>query len=87
MSLMLRVLRHPWTFALDTFLVRWTGISWMDRLLAERSGFRRGHQFLAIETTGRRSGRKRRVAVVCFTLEGHLLVAGSKGGAPRVSTS
>ncbi|MBA6411784.1 nitroreductase family deazaflavin-dependent oxidoreductase [Parahaliea sp. F7430] len=66
--------------ALDRFLVRWTGFSLTTWVFARASGYAPG-PVLYLETIGRRSGRKRAVAVPYFDRDGQRLLVASKGGA------
>jgi len=43
----------------------------------------RGSRVLLLTTTGARTGRPRMVALIYFTVDGHMIVVGSKGGAAK----
>jgi F420H(2)-dependent quinone reductase len=62
--------------------VRWTGFSLTTWVFARASGFEPG-PVLYLQARGRKSGKKRGVALPYFELEGRRLLVASMGGAPR----
>ncbi|GAD48007.1 hypothetical protein NT2_02_00900 [Caenibius tardaugens NBRC 16725] len=72
----------PRGLALDKFLVRHFGYSLTTKVFARSQGYA-PPSVLYLETTGRKSGQKRGVAVPYFEVDGKILVVGSKGGAPE----
>jgi deazaflavin-dependent oxidoreductase (nitroreductase family) len=69
--------------AFDRFMVRWTGWSPLSAAFARQAGIRNESRNLALVMRGRKSGRKRTVALSYFEIDGHMLVVGSGGGAPE----
>lgn len=72
----------PRGLALDKFLVRHFGYSLTTKVFARSQGYE-PPSVLYLETTGRKSGQTRGVAVPYFEVDGKILVVGSKGGAPE----
>ncbi|HUH37739.1 MAG TPA: nitroreductase/quinone reductase family protein [Spongiibacteraceae bacterium] len=79
--MLLRWLMSPRGLAFDRWLVRVSGHSLLNRVFARQAGMQ-ARPALLLETTGRRSGEPRQVALPYFELDGLLLVVGSKGGMP-----
>jgi len=77
-----RILLGPHGGKLDRIAVRWLGYSPMSRAYAAQHGLKDESRTLLLVTKGRRTGRRRPVALSYFELGGHLIVVGSKGGAP-----
>ena len=73
--------RAAWAF--DRVMVRWTGWSPQSAVFALAAGIKNESRNLALVTRGRKSGRKRMVALSYFEINGHMLVVGSAGGAPE----
>jgi len=73
----------PAGWAFDRFMVRWAGASPLSAVFAWQAGIRNESRTLALVVKGRRSGRKRSVALAYFEIGGHLLVVGSAGAAPE----
>ena len=73
--------RAGWAF--DRLMVRRAGWSPLSAVFAWQAGIRNESRNLALVTTGRKSGRKRTVALSYFEIDGHMLVVGSAGGAPE----
>jgi deazaflavin-dependent oxidoreductase (nitroreductase family) len=73
--------RAAWAF--DRIAVRWTGKSPLSAVFAWQAGIKNESRNLALVTKGRKSGRKRTVALSWFEIDGHMLVVGSAGGAPH----
>ena len=69
--------------AFDRFMVRWTGWSPLSAAFARQAGIKNESRNLALVTRGRKSGKKRTVALSYFEIDGHMLVVGSAGGAPE----
>jgi len=67
---------------LDKTFVRWLGFSPMSGKFAKQAGIKDESQALLLEMKGRKSGKKRTVALTYFNIAGRMLVVGSKGGAP-----
>lgn len=67
--------------AFDRWLVRYTGHSLLNRIFARQAGIR-AQPALLLETKGRKTGIIRSAALPYFSIDGHLLVVGSRGGAP-----
>ena len=74
-------LMSPRGLALDKVIVRWLGFSLVNRVFARQAGIE-PNPGLLLETTGRRSGKRRAVVLPYFERDGKLLVVGSRGGAP-----
>jgi len=73
----------PAGWAFDRFMVRWAGASPLSAVFAWQAGIRNESRTLALVAKGRKSGKKRSVALAYFEIAGHLLVVGSAGGAPE----
>ena len=72
----------PLGWKLDRFAVRWLGFSPMSREYARKNGLKDESRSLLLVVKGRKTGKKRSAALSYFTIDGHMLVVGSKGGAP-----
>jgi len=72
----------PAGWAFDRFMVRWTGKSPLSAVFAWQAGIKNESQNLALVTRGRKSGKRRTVALSYFEIDGHRLVVGSAGGSP-----
>lgn len=79
--MVLRWLMSPNGLAFDRWLVKVTGHSLLNRVFAKQTGMK-PRPALVLETTGRRSGEARQVALPYFEMDGLLLIVGSKGGMP-----
>jgi deazaflavin-dependent oxidoreductase (nitroreductase family) len=77
-----RFLMTPAGWALDRFWVRWFGFSPVSRAFAKAHGLEDKGRYLLLVVKGRKTGKKRSVALSYFEIDGHMLVVGSKGGAP-----
>ena len=73
----------PAGWAFDRFMVRWAGWSPLSAVFARQAGIKNESRTLALVVKGRKSGKKRSVALAWFEIGGHLLVVGSAGGAPE----
>ena len=73
--------RAAWAF--DRIMVRWAGWSPLSAVFARAAGIKNESRNLALVTRGRKSGRRRMVALSYFEIDGHMLVVGSAGGAPQ----
>ena len=80
--MLLKLMRTPFGFALDRFLVRWWGRSLLLQS-AERAGVMRAAPVLLLVTEGCKSGKKRSAVLPYFVAQGKLFIVGSKGGAPK----
>lgn len=78
-----KLIMSPAGWAFDRFMVRWAGWSPLSAAFARAAGIKNESRTLALVTRGRRSGRKRTVALAWFEIDGKVLVVGSAGGAPR----
>jgi deazaflavin-dependent oxidoreductase (nitroreductase family) len=78
-----KVIMSPAGWAFDRFMVRWTGSSPLSAVFAWQARIKNESRNLALVTKGRKSGRKRMVALSYFEIDDHLLVVGSAGGAPQ----
>jgi len=72
----------PAGWAFDRFMVRRAGWSPLSAVFARQAGIKNESRTLALVVKGRKSGKKRSVALAWFEIGGHLLVVGSAGGAP-----
>jgi deazaflavin-dependent oxidoreductase (nitroreductase family) len=63
-------------------MVRWTGGSPLSALFARNAGIKNESRTLVLVVKGRKTGKKRSVALAYFEVNGHLLVVGSAGGSP-----
>jgi len=70
-------------WALDRFMVRRTGWSPLSAVFALQAGIKNESRNLALVTKGRKSGKRRTVALSYFEIDGRMLVVGSAGGAPE----
>jgi len=77
-----RFLMSPAGWAMDRFWVRWFGFSPVSRAFAKAHGLEDKGRYLLLVVKGRKTGKKRSAALSYFEIDGHLLVVGSKGGAP-----
>jgi len=73
----------PAGWAFDRFMVRRAGWSPLSAVFARQAGIKNESRTLALVVKGRKSGKKRSVALAWFEIGGHLLVVGSAGGAPE----
>jgi len=73
--------RAAW--ALDRIAVRWIGWSPQSAIFARAAGIKNESRNLALVTKGRKTGKKRTVALSYFEIDGHMLVVGSAGGSPQ----
>ena|ERR1019366_3680447 len=80
--MLMKLVMSPAGWALDRLAVRWTGISPLSALFARQNGIRNESRVLVLVTKGRKTGKKRSVALAYFEIDGHLLVVGSAGGNP-----
>ena len=78
-----RLIMSPAGWAFDRFMVRWAGWSPLSAVFARQAGIKNESRTLALVVKGRKSGKKRSVALAWFEIGGHLLVVGSAGGAPE----
>jgi deazaflavin-dependent oxidoreductase (nitroreductase family) len=81
MKRLIRLLLTPRGQRADLWLVRLSGRSLLNELMARRQGFR-PQPMLVLRSRGARSGRWREAALPYFTFGETLVVVGSKGGAP-----
>jgi deazaflavin-dependent oxidoreductase (nitroreductase family) len=72
----------PRGLKLDRNLVRWTGHSLTIPVFARATGFKPGPA-LYLETTGRKSGVTRGVALPYFEYDDKIMIVGSNGGGPQ----
>jgi deazaflavin-dependent oxidoreductase (nitroreductase family) len=79
---LLKLIMSPAGWAFDRFMVRWTGSSPLSAVFAFQNGIKNESRTLVLEAKGRKSGKKRSVALAYFEIDGHLLVVGSAGGSP-----
>jgi deazaflavin-dependent oxidoreductase (nitroreductase family) len=79
---LLKLLRTPFGFALDRFLVRWWGRSLL-LMAANRAGVMRDAPVLLLQTVGRKSGKRRSAVLPYFMAQDAMFIIGSKGGAPK----
>jgi F420H(2)-dependent quinone reductase len=77
-----KFLMSPAGWAMDRFWVRWFGFSPTSRAFAKAHGLEDKGRYLLLIVKGRKSGKKRSAALSYFTIDGKMLVVGSKGGAP-----
>ena len=77
-----KLIMSPAGWAFDRFMVRWTGASPMSAVFAYQNGIKNESRTLVLVVKGRKTGRKRSVALAYFEIGGHLLVVGSAGGSP-----
>jgi deazaflavin-dependent oxidoreductase (nitroreductase family) len=77
-----KFLMSPAGWAMDRFWVRWFGYSPVSRAFAKANGLEDKGRYLLLVVKGRKTGKKRSVALSYFKIDGHMLVVGSKGGAP-----
>ena len=67
--------------AFDRYIIQWTGQSLLNRLFSPAAGFE-VQPALVLETRGRLTGRPRAVGLPYFTVEGKMMLVGSRGGSP-----
>lgn len=79
----IRFIMSPAGARLDKFFVRWFAISPLSKAYARASGIQDRGRYLLLVTKGRKSGKKRSTSLSYFEIDGHLLVVGSGGGAPK----
>lgn len=79
--MLVKFMLSPFGLKLDRFLVKWTGASLLNRIFARNSGFE-PQPALLLATRGRKSGKKREVALPYFRIDNRVVLVGSKGGAP-----
>jgi deazaflavin-dependent oxidoreductase (nitroreductase family) len=77
-----KLIMSPAGWAFDRFMVRWTGSSPLSAVFAYQNGIKNESRTLVLVVQGRKTGRKRSVALAYFEIDGHLLVVGSAGGSP-----
>jgi deazaflavin-dependent oxidoreductase (nitroreductase family) len=77
-----QLIMSPAGWAFDRFMVRWTGSSPMSAVFAYQNGIKNESRTLVLVVKGRKSGKKRSVALAYFGIDDHLLVVGSAGGNP-----
>lgn len=77
-----KLIMSPAGWAFDRFIVRWTGSSPMSAVFAYQNGIKNESRTLVLVVKGRKTGKKRSVALAYFEVDGHLLVVGSAGGSP-----
>jgi deazaflavin-dependent oxidoreductase (nitroreductase family) len=77
-----KFLMSPAGWAMDRFWVRWFGYSPVSRAFARANGLEDKGRYLLLVVKGRKTGKKRAVALSYFEIDGRMLVVGSKGGAP-----
>jgi deazaflavin-dependent oxidoreductase (nitroreductase family) len=77
-----KLIMSPAGWAFDRFMVRWTGLSPLSAVFAHQNGIKNESRTLVLVVKGRKTGRKRSVALAYFEIDGHLLVVGSAGGSP-----
>jgi deazaflavin-dependent oxidoreductase (nitroreductase family) len=77
-----KFLMSPAGWAMDRFWVRWFGYSPVSRAFAKAHGLEDKGRYLLLIVKGRKTGKKRSAALSYFTIDGRMLVVGSKGGAP-----
>ncbi len=80
--MLMKLAMSPAGWALDRYAVRWTGASPLSALFARQNGIKNESRVLVLVTKGRKTGRKRSVALAYFEIDGHMLVVGSAGGNP-----
>jgi deazaflavin-dependent oxidoreductase (nitroreductase family) len=80
--MLMKFLMSPAGWAMDRFMVRWFGISPLSKAFAKLNGLQDKGRYLLLVVKGRKTGKKRSVALSYFQIDGRLLVVGSKGGAP-----
>ncbi len=80
--MLMKLAMSPAGWALDRIAVRWTGVSPLSTLFARQNGIKNESRVLVLVVKGRRTGKKRSVALAYFEIDGHLLVVGSAGGSP-----
>ena len=80
--MLMKFVVSPRGLTLDRFLVRWTGRSLTIPVFARATGFTPGPA-LFLETTGRKTGNTRGVALPYFEYDDKIMIVGSNGGAPR----
>jgi len=78
-----KLIMSPAGWAFDRFMVRRAGWSPLSAVFARQAGIKNESRTLALVVKGRKSGKKRSVALAWFEIDGHLLVVGSAGGAPE----
>lgn len=78
-----KLIMSPAGWAFDRFMVRRTGWSPLSVVFAQGAGIKNESRNLALVTRGRKSGKRRTVALSWFEIDGHMLVVGSAGGAPE----
>ena len=78
-----QLIMSPVAWALDRFMVRWAGWSPLSAVFARAAGIKNESKNLALVTRGRKSGKRRTVALSYFEIDGKMLVVGSAGGAPE----
>lgn len=78
-----KLIMSPAGWAFDRFMVRRTGWSPLSAVFARAAGIKNESRNLALVTKGRKSGKRRTVALSYFEIDGHMLIVGSAGGAPE----
>ena len=78
-----KLIMSPAGWAFDRFMVRRAGWSPLSAVFAWQAGIKNESRNLALVTRGRKSGKKRTVALSYFEIGGHMLIVGSAGGAPQ----
>jgi deazaflavin-dependent oxidoreductase (nitroreductase family) len=78
-----KLIMSPAGWAFDRFMVRWAGMSPLSAVFAWQAGIKNESRTLALVTKGRKTGRRRTVALAWFEIGGQMLVVGSAGGAPE----
>ena len=77
-----RLIMSPAGWAFDRLMVRWAGMSPLSAVFAWQAGIKNESRTLVLVVKGRKTGKKRSVALAYFEVNGHLLVVGSAGGSP-----
>jgi deazaflavin-dependent oxidoreductase (nitroreductase family) len=79
--MLLKLMMSPLGYKFDRWMLRWTGDSPLTRLFAKQGGYKPKMPLLLV-AKGRKSGKKRAVALAYFEIDGKLLLVGSAGGSP-----